>query len=69
MKFSRVFYKKVSADEDNTFSVNLTENNDINQIKFDKSKTYVISSLSINLNIQTGVLLPSVERKKLSVTY
>ena len=65
MKFSRVFYKKVSADEDNTFSVN----NDINQIKFDKSKTYVIGSLSINPNIQTGVLLPSVERKKLSVTY
>ena len=64
MEFSHIFYKEVSADEDNIFSVNLSENNDFHQIKFDKSKKYAISGLSIDSNIQMGVLLPNVEGKK-----
>lgn len=50
-------------DED-IFSVNLYGNNDNDQIKFDKSKTYAVRDLSIGPNIQAGVLLPSVEGKK-----
>ena len=64
MEFSHVFYKEVSADQDNIFSVNLSENSDVDQIKFDKSKTYAISGLSIDRNTQTGILLPNVEGEK-----
>ena len=64
MEFSHVFYKEVSADEDNIFSVNLSKNIDADQIRFDKSKTYAISGLSIDPNIQTSVLLLNVKAKK-----
>ena len=60
----RTFYKEVSADEDENFSVNLLEDNDIDEIIFDKSKTYAIRGWSIDPKIQAGVLLPNLEVKK-----
>ena len=39
MEFSHIFYKEVPVDEDNTFLLN---------VKFNKSKKYEISGLSIN---------------------
>ena len=64
MEFLHVFYKEISVDEKNNFSANLAENNDVDQIKFHKSKTYAISGLSIDLDIQSNVSLPNFERKK-----
>ena len=64
MEFSHVFYKEISVDEKNIFSANLAENNDVDQIKFDKSKTYSISRLSIHQDIQSNVSLLNIEGKK-----
>ena len=61
MEFSHVFYKEIPLDEDNIFSANLTENNEVEQIKFKKSKVYAISGLSID---QSNVSLLNAERKK-----
>ena len=43
---------------------NLAENNGDDQIKFDKSKTYSISGLPIDQDIQSNVSLPNIEGKK-----
>ena len=64
MEFSHIFYKEVPVDEDNIFSLNLSENNKVDSLKFDKSKKYEISRLSIKRSTGPGVLLPNVEGKK-----
>ena len=51
-------------DEGNIFSANLTENNEVEQIKFKKSKIYAISRLSIDQDLQCNVSLPNTEEKK-----
>ena len=50
--------------EDNIFSANLTKSNEVEQIKFNKSKLYAISGLLINQNIDANISLPNVEEKK-----
>ena len=42
MEFSRVFYKDIPLDEDNIFSGNLTENNEVEQISFKKKQNYML---------------------------
>ena len=64
MEFSHVFYKEIPLDEDNIFSPNITKNNEVEQIKFKKSKTYAISGLSIDQDAQSNVFLPNAEGKK-----
>ena len=58
------FWKEIPVDEDNIFSTNLAENNEVEQIKFKKSKIYAISGLSVDQDIQFNVSLPNIERKK-----
>ena len=64
MEFSHVFYKELPLDNDNIFSANLTENNKVERIKFDKSKVFAISGLSIDQTVDRTVLLPNTEWKK-----
>ena len=64
MEFSHVFYKEIILDEGNIFSANLTENNEVEQVKFKKSKIHAISGLSIDQDTQSNVSLPNVEGKK-----
>ena len=59
-----MFYKETALVEDNIFSANLTESNEVEQIKFNKSKLYAISGLLINQNIDVNISLPNVEGKK-----
>ena len=51
-------------DEDNIFSANLTENNEVKQIKFEKTKMYAFSGLSIDQDTKPYVSLPNVEARK-----
>ena len=46
-----VFYNELLLDKNNIFSANLTEKNEIQEIKFKKSNNYAISELSINQEI------------------
>ena len=59
-----MFSKEISLDEDNIFSVNLTETNGVEQVRFKKSKTHAISGLSIDQDTQPNVSLPNIEGKK-----
>ena len=38
MEFLHTFYKELPIDEDNIFSLNLSENNKVDSVKFDKPK-------------------------------
>ena len=64
MEFLHVFYKEISVEKKNIFLANLAQNNDVDQIKFDKSKTYAISGLPIDQDIQSNVSLLNIEGKK-----
>ena len=43
---------------------NLAENNEIEQIKLKKSKTYAISGISIDQDLKSIVSLPNIEGRK-----
>ena len=64
MEFLHTFYKELPVDEDNIFLLNLSENNKVDSVKFDKPKKYEISGLSINQSTGPGVLFLNVEGKK-----
>ena len=64
MEVLHTFYKELPVDEDNIFSLNLSENNKVDSVKFDKPKKYEISRLSINQSTGPGVLFLNVEGKK-----
>lgn len=63
MEFLHVIYKKIPVDEGNIFLANLTENNEVTQIKFKKSKIYAMSGLSIDQDIQSNISLPKLKEK------
>ena len=43
-----IFYKELSADENNVFTANITEKNEVENVKFKKSQEYAVTGLSIN---------------------
>ena len=61
MEASHVFYKEITVDEENISSANLLKNNEVERIRFEKSKLYALSWLSINQKINA---VPNVEGKK-----
>ena len=65
MEFSHILYKEVPGDEDNTFLLNISENSKIDNVRFNKSKTFEISGLSINQSSGPGVLFQISREKKL----
>ena len=64
MEFSHVFYKKFPVDEDNIFFSKPYRDNEVEQIKFKKSKICAVSGLSIDQDIQSNVSLPNTEGEK-----
>ena len=52
MEPAHVFWKELLLDENNIFSANLAENNEVEEIKFKKSKEYAVTSLSINQEVE-----------------
>ena len=62
MEPAHVFYSKLPLDENNIFSANLAKNNEIEEVKFKKSKNYAISGLAINQEVNSDfVPLPIVD--------
>ena len=51
METVHIFYKDLPVDDNNIFVTNLTEKNEVEEIKFKKSWEYAITGLSINQDI------------------
>ena len=56
MEPAHVFYKELPLDEKNIFSANLAENNEVEEIKFKKSKEYAVMGLSINQKVESDLV-------------
>ena len=56
MEPAHVFYKELPLDENNIFSANLAENNEVEEIKFKKSKEYAVTGLSINQEVESDLV-------------
>ena len=53
----RIFYKKLSVDENNTFTVDITEKNKVENVRFKNSLEYAVTGLSINQDIGSALVL------------
>ena len=51
METVHIFYKDLPVDDNNIFVTNLTEKNEVEEIKFKKSWEYAFTGLSINQDI------------------
>ena len=56
MEPAHVFCKELLLDENNIFSANLAENNEVEEIKFKKSKEYAVTSLSFNQEVESDLV-------------
>ena len=45
------FYKELPADENNSFTADITEKNEVENVKFKKSLAYAVTGLLINQDI------------------
>ena len=46
-----IFYEELTVDENNIFTANIAEENEIEEVRFQQSKEYAVAGLSINQDI------------------
>ena len=51
-----IFYKELPPDENNIFTANITEKNEVENVKFNKSFEYTVIELSINQDIASELV-------------
>ena len=54
-----IFYKELSVDENNTFTADITEKNEVENVRFKKSLEYAVTWLSINQDIGSALVIVS----------
>ena len=60
-----LFYRELPLDENNIFAANLAEKNEVEEVKFKKSKEYAVTGLSINQDVDSDlVTVTDTEKKK-----
>ena len=65
MESLHIFYKELPIDEDNTFTANLSEKNEVQEILFKKSKEYAVNGFSINQDRDNLIEVTERNRKKI----
>ena len=55
MELIHIFYRQIPLDE-NIFTANLAEKNEVEEVKFKKSKECAITGLSINQNVDSDLV-------------
>ena len=51
-----IFYKEFPVDENNIFTAGITEKNKVENFKFENSLEYAVTGLSINQDINSGLV-------------
>ena len=65
MEPANIFYKNLPVDENNIFVANLTEKNEVDEVKFKKSREYAVTRFSINQDIGTDfIAVGETDRQK-----
>ena len=52
MNPSHIYFKEIDIDQDQTFTVNFSKENEIKNVIFDKGNEYAITGLKIKQNYQ-----------------
>ena len=60
---SYIYFKENKIDQDNTFTANFSEENEIENIKFNKENEYGITGLTINVDLPDKKIL-KIENEK-----
>ena len=64
MEQIHIFYKEFPVDENNIFTADITEKNEVENVKFKKSLEYAITGRSINQDIGSAlVTVTDVDRQ------
>ena len=50
-----IFYKELPVDENNIFTANIAEENEVEEVRFKKSKEYAVIGLPINQDINCSL--------------
>ena len=56
MELIDIFYKELPIDENNIFTANVTEKNEVEEVKFKKPKECAVTGLSINKDIDPSLV-------------
>ena len=56
METIRIFYKELSVNENNTFTVDITKKNKVENVRFKNSPEYAVTGLSINQDIGSALV-------------
>ena len=56
MELIHIFYKELPIDENNIFTANVTEKNEVEEVKFKKPKECDVTGLSINKDIDSSLV-------------
>ena len=51
MEPAHIFYKELPIDENNIFTANIAEENEVEEVSFKKSKEYAVAGFYINQDI------------------
>ena len=60
---SYIYFKEIKIDQDNTFTANFSEENEIENVKFNKENEYGITGLTINVDLPDKKIL-KIENEK-----
>ena len=56
MEPTHIFYKELHVNENNIFTANIAEKNEVENVKFNKSLEYAVTGLSINQDIGSELM-------------
>ena len=60
-----IFYKELPIDQNNIFTANLAEKNEVEEVSFKKSREYAITGLSDNQDVDSGlVAVTDIDRQE-----
>ena len=65
MKLTHIFYKELIADKENIFTANISQNNEVEIVKFSKFHEYDITRISIKPDIGDSSLVKVIDESKL----
>ena len=60
---SYIYFNEIDIDQDNTFTANLSKDNEIEKVAFNKENEYGVSRLNINVDLPDEKIL-EIDNKK-----
>ena len=56
METAHIFYKEIPIDENSIFTANIAEENEVEDVRFKKSKEYAVTGLSFSQDLDSSLV-------------